>query len=142
LLTPSAHITYEIMDYISSCIGCDDSYFTEGDLTVNIEEILLDIQKQTAEVNTTVKVLENSFKTVSDKVDTHEQLLMGNPKEMGAGGLVYCVGKLDNAVVGMGKRVDGIRSLFAPLWTGIVAFVSIIVTGLVNYLIQMKKGGH
>lgn len=105
---------------------------------MNIEEILLDIQKQTSETNVVLQLMKKDFDVVAETVDKHEKLLMGNPQNMGDGGIIATIKEQARSIDGLGRRIDSIRSLFAPLWTGIVAIVSALVSGLFQYF--ARKG--
>jgi len=80
-----------------------------------------------------VGIILTKMETIEANIQKHENVLYGNPQEMGKGGLLYKQGEQDLIISGLTKRVDHLRSTFVMIWTGIFAIIQITFSAIKHF---------
>lgn len=93
-----------------------------------ILEAVLKIQKTTNDTQSDVKLFRQDLETLNNTVKKHDQIIFGDPEQMGKGGLVYTTQQQESKIGSIKRELKRVRNIFAVIWTSIVTAINIFIT--------------
>jgi hypothetical protein len=100
---------------------------------LEVKDQIIEISQKTSETNTEVKVISQRLLTVETRVKEHDDVLYGEAKKSGEGGLLDKIAKQDIKITGIGGRLDSFQRFFVLIWTGIFAVIQLAISVLKNF---------
>ena len=91
-----------------------------------------DVQLKSGDTNTKVAVIQQKVEAMEDRVVEHSQVLFGDPKRMGEGGLLHKQYVQDQDIDAVKKEIKSVRGRFATIW----AVIMMAWSGALNVLLR------
>jgi len=89
-----------------------------------------DVQKTSADIQTKVSSMDQHLNTLNGTVKKHEDVLYGDPKRSGEGGLIHTTQAQEGKIKGIGKRLDNVRSTFVMIGTIVLAAMQLSISAV------------
>jgi len=86
------------------------------------------------EIKGLVSEMKSELTTVCKTVSNHEKLFMGDPEQMGKGGVISTVANHTNQIQGIGNNLNKYRQQDAARIHGINGIVNLVIAGVMNWV--------